>query len=317
MENRGIEPNFSPDFLYTRNPMHCGFKALEIALGYEKAGCYLANHHQSIFIMAHLYNALKQTTHSDPIWPEMDQVIQVHIEALFVGAVPTDEMSCHKRFVLQVGMLPRVFANKPKRNGRVNATDMKPMRKGMKEGSQMQPNRVLDFFRQQFAGSKTLEQCLYQIEADFVDNHLQTSRKSAGSNRSRLYQLQLTPRQFLTVMEKMLPSAVDEMRIDYISLARKRNEVLRQVRIVILEKMPDISIPLQAPGSGNSNETRYIVMVNNILSDATYCRDMADEALGRKLEIVAPTVSGPQMLVAGDIMTEMLGGMEADIAKKA
>lgn len=86
-----IPPNEGELFLSARNPLLSGFKAFELACLEGNAGIYFENHHRSIFLMAHLYNAAVQTDCSRIRWPEMDHLIEIRMGMLFAGALPVEE----------------------------------------------------------------------------------------------------------------------------------------------------------------------------------------------------------------------------------
>jgi hypothetical protein len=53
-----IIPNRDLDFYMNKNPLYCGTVVMAQRLSAEEAGVRLANHHGSIFAVAHIYNAL-------------------------------------------------------------------------------------------------------------------------------------------------------------------------------------------------------------------------------------------------------------------
>jgi hypothetical protein len=55
-----IWPAPADNFVYVYNPLHAGTVTLKLLLDYQKAGLALANWHLSIFVVAHLYNAMRQ-----------------------------------------------------------------------------------------------------------------------------------------------------------------------------------------------------------------------------------------------------------------
>ena len=61
MDISPIKPAEDPAFAIKCNSLYCGSLAFNIAIDMEIAGIKLANHHLTIFAVAHLYNALQQT----------------------------------------------------------------------------------------------------------------------------------------------------------------------------------------------------------------------------------------------------------------
>lgn len=105
-----IQPNKDSNFMHTHNPLLCGTLAFQLALNREQAGISLANHHVSIFVVAHLYNALRQLEVLEERWPDIEQIIDLHIKTLFAGQLPTTPKDLHSRFSLQLGVSAQSFA---------------------------------------------------------------------------------------------------------------------------------------------------------------------------------------------------------------
>lgn len=94
-----------------RNPLSCGIALLEINLQVETYGLRFRNKGMSIFLMAHLYNALRQfgKLGMEFSWPEMDKVIESHLKAIFSGELPDNEDQCQNRLMLRAGFRPEVY----------------------------------------------------------------------------------------------------------------------------------------------------------------------------------------------------------------
>ncbi|KAL8644272.1 MAG: hypothetical protein Q9226_007850, partial [Calogaya cf. arnoldii] len=88
----------------------------------EHAGTALANHHQSIFAIAHLYNAARQTKTLTTSWPTLDKVIQTQITELFAGQLPQTPKGFQSRYALRLGISAQHFA----RNQRGSTTKKPP-----------------------------------------------------------------------------------------------------------------------------------------------------------------------------------------------
>ena len=54
----------------------------------------LVDHHQYIFIFAHLYNIVKQLGLTDLPWPKMDRVIATRSGAILAGVLSTTGKEC-------------------------------------------------------------------------------------------------------------------------------------------------------------------------------------------------------------------------------
>jgi hypothetical protein len=311
-----IEPSSIPSFIYAANPIFCGMRIFELALDMEHAGLALENHHQSIFVVAHLYNAMLQTGLLKIRWPEMDHIIQLHIGTFFAGELPKTERDFSSRFALQLGFsLQRLRCNC---RDRKKLTSSKPYRPGMQDGPQMQTTKMSQIIRQYFQKKLSMDQCLYQLEA-LIDSESQSQALVSRSRptKPRVYQRQLTPLQLLSHIQTYLPPAIENMQIDYMSLVRTCNSLLRDIRATINESMGedgDLVYGLK-DDNGESDDKNLIMMGLGILKEAAEWGLVQDETLrGRMRGLILR--GGPQLEVAGIVMAEfireLLGIEESD-----
>ena len=107
---RAIKHATDPNFLATSNPIASGTLMFNIHLDMEHAGTALANHHQSVFAIAHLYNAARQTKTLTSSWPAMEQVMQLQITELFAGQLPQTPKDFQSRYALRLGISAQHFA---------------------------------------------------------------------------------------------------------------------------------------------------------------------------------------------------------------
>lgn len=52
-------------------------------MSHEHFGIRLESHHHSIFLVAHLYNSVLQCSYLHTRWPEMDRLIEQHMDVIF------------------------------------------------------------------------------------------------------------------------------------------------------------------------------------------------------------------------------------------
>jgi hypothetical protein len=100
-----IPPSDEPSFFLPNNPLYCGTKLLDIAIEYEYCGLGFAMDQGSPFNTAHLYNALQQTGSMETQWPEMDRLIQVHMQKFFGSQPPTTYKEFESQYMIQGGVL--------------------------------------------------------------------------------------------------------------------------------------------------------------------------------------------------------------------
>lgn len=207
---RMIHPAEQKDFLPTHNALHCGSLSLKLMSLIEEAGVALANHHRSIFCTAHLYNALKQLEITEAVWPEMENIIDLHCKSIFANDIPKTPDDIFRRFAYRTG-LSRFSKN-------FNKNETRKMRASTASKS----------LKQLFENKGRVEDALLQLE-DQVSEHItqpeRPQRKGPGRRQRRLQPLQL-----LQNFEKYLPIVIKDMQIDYINLTRSCNRLMRQIR---------------------------------------------------------------------------------------
>lgn len=92
------QPDRTHDFLELHDPMFSGTVGLRIASEYERVGLSVTNHQFTIFLCAHLYNAVKQVKLLSHEWPAMERIIQLHKKAIFADEIPTRTADIADRF---------------------------------------------------------------------------------------------------------------------------------------------------------------------------------------------------------------------------
>ena len=285
-----IQPAAEGSFMISHNPLYCGIMAFNLALNMEKAGIILANHHCSIFAISHLYNALQQTNLIKRTWPEMDKLIDLHLGVLFSGSLPKTCRDFHTRFCLRMGYSIKHYA----RNRRTKIDTGRPLyAKDRKEGPQLPCDATSEIFRQFFdANKEPMDRCLYQLESS-----IQESEQSASKKKS--VRRQLTSLQFLTQIQDWLPHTISNMSIDYITLTRTCNKLLRRIRSKINEQL-DIQHPVAE--SEDSVEPGNIVMALAILHEASDAQYFKEEVLRARERLP----EGPQLQIVGEVMQDFL-----------
>ena len=84
-----------------RHPQICGTFKYHLALKMRQAGTALAFGGGSVLYVAHLYNALRQTSHLDIQWPQLEACVSAHTpEKVFLGDCPTTIEECNKRCMI-------------------------------------------------------------------------------------------------------------------------------------------------------------------------------------------------------------------------
>lgn len=280
---RKIEPAKAFDFMLTHNPVYCGMLAFNLAVHMEEAGITLANHHLTIFAFSHLYNALQQLNRVKEKWTEMDEVMKVHTGILFCGQLPTTPKEFHTRFALRMGFPATAFA----RNQRAASQ----FRLG-KVGPRFASSPTSTIFRHYFDRKGPMEKYLYQLERLFQE----TDQPQKSRMTSRNF---LTPLEMLSQMSDWLSGNLTDMNIDYITLTRTCNKLLKRVRKHINEKLG--SMYEESKGE-DSNDPVNIIIVFLMLKEASELHFMI-EAVG----LNAVHLSGsPQLEIAAEVIQSFL-----------
>jgi hypothetical protein len=98
-----IRPAAKEDFALSCNPLYSGSAILMLLMECSTAGLDLANHHLSIFAVAHVYNDVRQLKLLEQSCPIMDRIIELHRRAIFADVVPSTLEDIKARMKYRVG----------------------------------------------------------------------------------------------------------------------------------------------------------------------------------------------------------------------
>ncbi|KXT03455.1 hypothetical protein AC578_1633 [Pseudocercospora eumusae] len=243
-----IRANEQDDFFRTHNPLNCGTLSLELTTTLEAAGVALANHHLTIFAMAHLYNAFQQLTVTDIRWPTMGQVMHVQCNALFANDVPKTPADFYRRISYRTG-LSRVSRD-PSKN------KIAPFRTCI----------ASEACKKLLESTDTVEHALAQLE-DQIDRRVTiSSEKSIITGPKKVVngrRRQLNPLQLLDRFERFLPILLRDMELDYITLTKTCTKLLNAIKRALNAKLGfGLGVVREA---GDSNDHGLLLMVIVIL----------------------------------------------------
>ena len=284
-----IKPNPDASFIYTHNPLHCGTMTYNLAIRMEEIGIALANHHVSVFLIAHLYNALRQTEVVHGKWPEMEKLIEQQMGVLFGGNFLKTPKEIHTRYAIHLGLSAKNFA----RNRRPTKATMQPWAAGKKEGPKFLQDKTSQVFRRYF-DKEPLERCLYRLEA------VAQADAPAESMKKMMSRKFLTSLQFISQVREWFPGSISNIQIDYITLIRTCNTLLRSIRTRISRDL-DVQHPISK--GDDSNDAGLVIMVLDILGEASDSQFFKEEVLRSKERLPG----GPQLQVAGEVLNEYFG----------
>ncbi|KAJ8060324.1 hypothetical protein OCU04_010658 [Sclerotinia nivalis] len=85
LDLRMIRPHKDMDFIFTHNPVYCGMMALRLITATEQAGLTHCCYHTVTTLLAYLYAECRRPKLLDIKWPDMEQMIELHMEDIFSG----------------------------------------------------------------------------------------------------------------------------------------------------------------------------------------------------------------------------------------
>ncbi|KAL8811883.1 MAG: hypothetical protein Q9200_001438 [Gallowayella weberi] len=281
-----IQPSKDLNYLFTTNPIYCGLVSFNLLTDFEAAGISLCNWHKSIWPTAHLYNALRQMSSISKSWPEMDELIELHMNPLFADHIPLSAHEVYVRFALALGLsmssISRITRN------RTN-NDRLRFRQGA-NGTKLKVTEISNVFRHYFEKKSSLEVCLTKLDSLFRDPGVRASRKEREA-----WKRPLTNLQFLAMLEANLPQVTQRLRFDYITLTKQCVKLLKTIRLQIALQY-QVFYPI-IPTEDSADQTlTWVVM--QILEENN---DIASSQPGAQ----APTI-GPQLCVAADEIQKFL-----------
>lgn len=249
LELSPIEPSRQKDFLQTHNALHSGNLSLALTSKMEEAGIALANHHMSIFAMAHLYNAFQQLGATEIKWPGMDRIIDLHVNPLFANAIPKTPSECQRRIAY-----------------RTNATGI-DRNFERKQPWKLRAGAASASLRQLLENSNSIEHALLQLEAQ-IEEHATSQlpfRKKKNNISSRGRTRQLNPSQIMSRFQQYLPIVLQDMELDYITLTKTCNALLKTIRSTLRDELG-----LWIPSSQQSEDSydHSIITVVQLILDA-------------------------------------------------
>ena len=245
-----IQPSKDLNFLFTTNPIYCGLVSFSLLTDFEASGISLCNWHKSIWPTAHLYNALQKTSRISKTWPEMEELMDLHMDTLFAGHLPLSAYEFFIRFALALGLSTSNFSRNPR--NRTNNDRMR-FRQGA-NGTKLKVTEMSSVFRQYFEKKSTLEICLIKLDSLIRNPGPRASKREQDAcNRP------LTNLQFLAMLEANLPQVTQRLQFDYITLTKQCAKLLKTIRQQ-LEMKVHVTYP-RIPTEDSADQTlTWVVM---------------------------------------------------------
>jgi hypothetical protein len=265
-----IRPNDADNFALTHNPMYAGSAMLKIVLDAQTAGLSLANWHLSIFVVAHLYNALRRLNLLEAQREVMDKIIELHKKAIFADVIPTRTVDMCDRLSF------RLNANNTQKRW---VEDEKWKMKSVPAAETLELMLNRDVLKQ--------ARGIWQVEQRFEasDQKIGSKTKANGTSKPTRTKMvltstncipstrkTLTSTNYIPSTRKTLDAMLDDASIDYIRLTKRCYKLLDDFR-----KFWNIEIEAQ----GLHDEIRYESDTQGTTKDfglLRMCHDAFEEA---------------------------------------
>ncbi|KAI0883881.1 uncharacterized protein GGS22DRAFT_195051 [Annulohypoxylon maeteangense] len=222
--HHGVWLHTSSRFLLDRNVLFGGTAMVDLALMSEIAERKIADHHFSIFCMAHIYNAARRLGGLEMSWAEMDRVIELQTETLFANDIPTTSRSAATRFMYRTGLtstdnMNRNLLGTDNMNRTLIGTGPQPWH--------FQPVPISSVIREYFKGEITLPRLVHQLEAYATEHETKNSR-SPTPTPPKKSQVSLTGS--LQRIERYLDAVLPDIQFDYLNLTRTCNALFAALK---------------------------------------------------------------------------------------
>lgn len=228
----GGEPE--PFHLFKRHPLLCGMMSFALTLTVREIGTTIVEAWGSILYTAYLYQALRQESALDALWPDMETFISIHTpEKLFVGGYPTTLEESVKKYYLMMGAAPRAFArdhSRRNKRGRMSIASGK----GPRIWNVDSP--ILAIFKKRFVEmTGSAEWTVHSIERLLNEASQSKPQQKAARRRWEKTQ-QLTMLQLLDALQVGLAVEAKGLHFNYLDMHFKCIELLHTLRNELHEK---------------------------------------------------------------------------------
>lgn len=156
----------------------------------ELAGTILSNHHQSIFAIAHLYNAPRQAKTLNTSWPTMDTIIH--------GQLPLTQKDFQSHYAFRLRISAQHFAYNQRNTSLRKPSTLKATRK---DGSQISNSPT----------SNVISEDINKRPSSLIQNS-----QAHKFNKRIFNKRHLTPFEVLAHVREWLPTTLPFTRTDYI-----------------------------------------------------------------------------------------------------
>jgi hypothetical protein len=221
-----VMPPEDSHFLRKSNPLMPGKLALNLQFLRTEIGFDFGNGDPSLFLMCHLYNALRQLGYLDVAWKSLDTLIAMHIKALFLGALPTvDGKQMFNRACIAFGFPPELIRSRNSKNGR-EKTIKNLLGKREKKMDALHFPPIMAIVADHLHDREPLRRTLTRLDAEMVAKHF----IACGSSRVKPFLDEENPIAFLDRLRTHVDDFHQYFAIDCIELTRVCSGLLEKTR---------------------------------------------------------------------------------------
>ncbi|KAI4676776.1 uncharacterized protein J4E84_009370 [Alternaria hordeiaustralica] len=173
-----IIPSEDQDFLRKNNPLTPAKLALNLQFLRAEIGFDFANDDRSLFLMCHLYNALRQLGYLEVPWKTLDSLIDMHMKTIFLGALPTESAKqMSNRVLIALGCAPELVRARNTGKGREATIKNLAVLREKRSGALCFPPSMA-IVADHLHDREPLRRTLTRLDAEMVAKHSRESKNS-------------------------------------------------------------------------------------------------------------------------------------------
>ncbi|CAF9939483.1 MAG: hypothetical protein ALECFALPRED_008148 [Alectoria fallacina] len=204
-----------PFFFLLHNPVTCGLFQSALLLKQQKTGMAGANAMQYIPSVAHLYNAAKNESLLNGLWPDMEELISLHgSDGIFLGQPPRDSAQYLSSYLIMRGFSAQTFANR-----RSN----KNVKRSIKGPRLLKSSQLMDSFERLLCQSDPSDS---DITVEYIETLLHRIARSRTTQSQKARDLQgqwgtsksLDSVQLLMLLEECIAAEEPKLTFNYNAL---------------------------------------------------------------------------------------------------
>ncbi|KAI4709472.1 hypothetical protein J4E89_005488 [Alternaria sp. Ai002NY15] len=221
-----IIPSEDQDFLRKNNPLTPAKLALNLQFLRAEIGFDFANDDRSLFLMCHLYNALRQLGYLEVPWKTLDSLIDMHIKTMFLGALPMESAKqMSNRVLIALGCAPELVRARNTGKGREATIKNLAVLREKRSGALCFPPSMA-IVADHLHDREPLRRTLTRLDAEMVAKH---SRESKNS-RIKSFLDEENPTTFLERLRNHISDFPRYLALDCVELTRICGGLIRRFR---------------------------------------------------------------------------------------